>query len=452
MKDLTIGKEQKLILQFALPMLLGNIFQLLYNVVNSYVVGQYLGKEAFAAVSASFPLLFALISLVIGVATGFTIIISQYYGAKNIEKIKLAINTMNIFLFIASLILTVVGILISDKILRFMNLPLELLPQAESYFNIYLLGLIMFFGFNGISAVLRGLGDSKTPLYFLVISVIINLILDLIFVVGFKFGVESVALATIISQTIAYISLIIYLNKTHKIIQFSRFNLSFDREIFISSLKIGLPSGMQHTFVSLGMVAISGIVNLYGTSVIAAYGVAMRIASFASMPAMNFGAALSTFVGQNIGANKIERVKKGLIATLVMTSIISVIIMVIVLLFSKSLMGFFIADADVIREGSRYLIITSCFYVLLSAMFVISGVLRGAGDTIIPMFITLFSLWVIRIPIAYFFSKHFGVVGIWWSEPTSWFVGATLSFLYFKLGKWKTKTVIKHTIVEEEII
>lgn len=450
MKDLTVGKEQKLILQFALPMLLGNIFQLLYNVTDSYVVGRFLGKEALAAVSASFPVLFALISLVIGVATGFTIVIAQYFGAKDLEKVKLAINTMNIFLFVVSLFLTIFGILVSDTILEFINLPKEILPQAESYFDIYLLGLVVFFGFNGISAVLRGLGDSKTPLYFLVISTILNIILDVLFVVVFKLGINSVAYATIISQTVAYVSAIIYLNKKHTIIQFSRFDLSFDGDIFKKALKIGLPSGMQHTFVSLGMVAISGIVNLYGTSVIAAYGVAMRISSFASMPAMNFGAALSTFVGQNIGANKIERVRKGLIATLIMTSIISVVISAIVLLNSKLLMGFFISDADVIFEGSKYLMITGSFYIVFSAMFVISGVLRGAGDTIIPMFISLFALWVIRIPIAYFFSKHFGVEGIWWAEPTSWSVGLILSYIYFKMGKWKTKSIIKHNIIEVE--
>ncbi|MBN1340159.1 MAG: MATE family efflux transporter [Bacteroidales bacterium] len=445
MKDLSVGKESKLIWQFATPMLLGNVFQQFYNIVDSIIIGNYLGKEALAAVGASFPIIFTLISLVIGFGSGATIIIAQYFGAKKFGKVTRAINTLYIFLFFASIILSIVGISLSGKIFALIQLPAEIIPFATQYLNIYLSGLIFFFGFNGTAAILRGLGDSKTPLYFMIIATLTNIGLDLLFVMVFQWGISGVAVATIISQGGAFISAIVYLNKTHKIVKLAIKKLVFDRAIFLQSLRIGLPSGLQQTFVSIGLLAIVWIVNLFGTDVIAAYTVAMRIDSLATLPAMNFAAALSTFVGQNLGANKPERIRAGLIATLRMTSLISVSITVIAILFSSQLMSAFTTDENVIRIGSGYLIIISSFYILLSTLFVINGVLRGAGDTLIPMFITLLSLWVIRIPFSYYLSMEIGETGIWWGSPIGWFFGLLLAFLYYLSGKWKNKSVVKHT-------
>jgi len=267
-------------------MLAGSIFQQLYNVVDSIIVGNFIGKEALAAVGASFPVIFVLISMIIGLAMGVTIIISQYFGAGNIEKVRRAIDTMFITLFFASIITTIAGILFSEEIFRLLNLPEDIMPQALSYLNIYLLGMVGFFGFNGVSAVLRGLGDSMTPLWFLIISTITNIILDILFIVVFKMGIEGVAYATIISQGGAFITAIFWLNKNHKVIRFSFRNLVFDREIFKLGNKIGLPSGLQHTFVALGMMAIMGIVNSFGTDVIAAYSAASRLDAIAVIPAM----------------------------------------------------------------------------------------------------------------------------------------------------------------------
>jgi len=218
MKDLTEGKEGKLIFNFAMPMLLGNVFQQLYNIVDSAVVGNYIGKEALAAVGASFPIIFTLISLIIGVASGAMIVISQYYGAKDIEKVKRTIDTFYIFVFLASILISIIGVIYSERIFRLMQLPEDIIPQAKTYFNIYVLGMISFFGFNGTSAVLRGLGDSKTPLYFLILATLINIILDLLFVIVFKWGIAGVAYATLVSQTGAFVTAILYLNKTHEII------------------------------------------------------------------------------------------------------------------------------------------------------------------------------------------------------------------------------------------
>ena len=447
MQDLTVGKPGILILRFATPMLIGNVFQQFYNIADSVIVGKFLGKEALAAVGSSFPILFMLISFVMGITMGSTIIIAQYFGAKDIRNVKRSIDTLYIFLFFMSIAVSVLGIVFSGAIFKLLDLPAEVLPEAKLYLNIYLSGSIFFFGYNGISAILRGLGDSKTPLYFLIISTIINILLDLLFIVVFKWGIEGAAIATVISQAGAFLSGVIYLNRTHPIINLSWRKMVFDKAIFKKSMSIGLPSGLQQTFVALGMMAILRVVNSFGTNTLAAYSAAGRIDSLASMPAMNFGAALSTFVGQNLGANKPERVKQGLISTFIMSSLLAVATTLAVILFKRNLMGLFTNDTEVIEIGATYLVIISSFYIFFSSMFVIGGVMRGAGDTLIPMFITLFSLWVIRIPLAYALSARMGVTGIWWAIPIAWFLGAVLSYLYYLRGNWKNKVVVKRKIV-----
>jgi putative MATE family efflux protein len=273
------------------------------------------------------------------------------------------------------------------------------------------------------------------------ISTFFNIGLDLLFILVFKWGIAGAA--TVVSQTGAFLTAVIYLNRNHKLIDFNLPQYRFDKKIFWQSLRIGLPTGFQHTFVSLGMMAIMTIVNTFGTNVIAGYAAAIRIDSLAILPAMNFSAALATFVGQNIGAGRPDRVRRGLIATLLMSSAVSLIVMVVVIFFKYQLIGMFTKDPEVIRIGAEYLLIVSSFYLLFTAMFKINGVLRGAGDTIIPMFITLASLWVIRIPFAWLFSRSLGETGIWWSVPAGWAIGLILSFLYYLTGNWKTKAVVK---------
>jgi putative MATE family efflux protein len=448
MRDLTQGPEGKQILIFALPMLLGNVFQQLYYIVDTLIIGHYLGTEALASAGASFPVIFVLISLMIGITTGINVVISQYFGNKNYLKVKRAIDTAFIFLFLSSIGLSVLGLVFSKQIFMLIGLPEELMSDALKYFNVYVAGLIFMSGYNGTSAILRGMGDSKTPLYFLIISTFLNIGFDLLFVAVFDWGIEGISFATVLAQAIAFGLSILYLNRYHPLIQFSFKGLGFDKEVFRQSLRIGIPTGLQHTFVSLGMAALMTIVNMFGTPTIAAYSIAWRIDSFATLPAMNFGMALSTFVGQNIGANKIERVRKGLIATLVMNSAFSIVVTVIAWIYGKALMGFFTDDQIVIDIGYDYLVIVSSFYIVFGAMFVMHGTLRGAGDTLIPMFITLFSLWVLRVPFSYFLSQRMGEVGIWWGIPIAWVFGFVASFIYYKTGKWKRKSVVKHDPVE----
>ncbi len=444
MKDLTEGKEGRLILNFALPMLFGNIFQQMYNVVDAIIIGKVLGKEALAAVGASFPLIFALISFVVGIAMGSTIIIAQYFGAKDMGRVKRTIDTLYIFMFFASIALTFIGIYTSKYIFQLIQLPEEVIPLAIDYFTIYSLGFVFFFGFQGTSAIMRGLGDSKTPVYFLVVSTLVNIALDLFFVLGLGWGIKGVAAATVIAQGGAFFSIVIYLNRYHSFLDFSPLKMRFDRELFRKSLKIGLPSGVQQTFVAVGFLALYRIVNMFGTPTIAAYSIAMRIDSFAVLPAMNFSAAISTFVGQNIGANKMHRINQGVKSTLLMMAMVSLTITAAAVLFAEPIIGLFTNDAEVIDIGKHYLYIVSPFYVVFASMFVMMGVLRGAGDTITSMVITIITLWIIRIPASYFLSVEIGSNGIWWGIPVAWVIGIMLSLTYYKTGRWKKKAVVKH--------
>jgi len=446
MKDLSYGNEGRLILKFAIPMLLGNVFQQLYNIVDSVIVGKYIGKAALAAVGTSGPIIFLLVSFIIGVTMGFTIVVSQFFGAKQIDNVKKAINTLYIFMFITSVVVTIGGIMISGWIFRVIDLDPSIAGDARLFLNLFLSGLIFLFGYNGTSAILRGLGDSKTPLYFLIGSVGLNIILDLIFVPVLHWGVGGVAIATVISEACAFFVQILYLNRYHKVVKFSLREMKFDMEIFRKSIRIGLPTGFQQTFVAVGMVALYKIVNKFGVDANAAYSAAGRIDSFAALPAMSFAMALSTFVGQNLGANRPDRVKTGLHATLIMTSVISVVISLIIVFLRVPLMRMFTDDSVVIDLGGDYLQVIGSFYILFSVMFVINGLLRGAGDTLIPMFISLFSLWLVRIPVAWFLSEKpaFGVHGIWWSIPIGWLSGVILYYGYYRLGRWKKKAVIKY--------
>jgi putative MATE family efflux protein len=443
MQDLTTGKEGKLIFQFAAPMLLGNIFQQLFSVIDAIVVGNYIGKEALAAVGASFPIIFMMVSLIIGLVMGSTVVIAQYFGAKDFVRVKRAIDTMYIYSAVAGVITTVAGMLLAGPMLRLLGLPEEIMPSAVLYLRIYFAGIIIFFGFNGTSAVLRGLGDSKTPLYFLIIATVANIIFVLLFVGVFKWGIAGAAYATLLANGIAFALAIYWLNKTHKLIRIAIRGLHFDREIFRQSIRIGLPTGIQQTFVALGNLALMGIVNTFGTNVIAGFSVASRLDSLAMIPAMSFSQALSTFVGQNIGANKISRIKKGLRSTMKMSGAITIATSIVIVIWGHLIMSLFTKDAEVIRIGDEYLTIVSVFYILFTIMFIYAGVMRGAGDTLIPMFFSLISLWLIRIPLAYFLSRHMGAQGIWWAIPSGWFIGLSLSFMYYKTGRWKKKSVVK---------
>jgi len=441
MKDLTHGPEGRLIFRFAVPLVIGNLFQQLYNVVDSIIVGKVLGDQALAAVGASFPIFYTLIAFVIGIGSGATVVISQYFGAKDYKQVKKAIGTIYIFVFFASIVLSLTGIIFSREIFTLLHVGEDVMPEAISYFTIYMSGLLIFFGFNSTASILRGMGDSKTPLIFFTISTITNIGFDLLFIMVFGWGIEGAAIATIVAQGGAFITAIIFLNRREHLIHFSWKSMNFDWKIFRQSTRIGLPTGFQQSFVALGMMAMIRIINDFETPVLAAYTAASRIDALAAMPAINFASALAAFVGQNIGAGRYDRIRKGLRTTLLMSWSICLVVLTAVIFFGEALMSLFSDSEEVIQYGRQYLIIISSFYPVFATMFTMHGTLRGAGDTLIPMFITLISLWVIRIPLAAILSNHIGPSGIWWAIPGGWTIGLIGTVSYYLSGRWKNKGV-----------
>ncbi len=457
MKDLTKGPEGKVILQYATPMILGNVFQQLYNFINTIVVGRYLGQDKVAAVTVSFPILFAVVAMAIGLTIGGSVVIAQNFGAKNFSQVKRASDTIIIYLFVGGLLLGLIGYFFSEPVLRLMNTPPEIMEMATGYLQVMMLGCVAIFGYNGVSAILRGVGDSKTPLYFLIFSTFLNLALDLLFVLYFKWGLISIAYATIISNGVAWLLTLVYLNMKSSLIRFSPRKAVFDMKLFKQSLTIGLPSGIQQTFVAIGAMALMRIINPFGSTVISAFGTAGRIDTLISAPAMNFSGALSGFVGQNIGAGMYGRLTRGLRATLIMSGAVCIVLMLVVIFFGEHIMRIFVSQEDtstnieeVIRIGHQYLVIVCSFYILFSTMFVMNGFLRGAGAVVIPMLTTLLSLWLVRIPVASFLSEKYGEVGIWWAIPIAWLVGLSGSYFYYRSGHWKKKVLIKRTSPPQE--
>lgn len=442
MQNLTEGKEGKVIISFALPMLVGNVFQQLYTTVDSVIVGQGVGKEALAAVGASFPIVFLMISLVMGITMGASVVLSQFFGARDFESLRRTRDTTYIFLFAASIAVTFIGLAASGPILRAVRVPDEIYEPAKQYLEIMFIGMVFLFGYNTVSAVLRGLGDSKHPLYFLIIATVVNIVLDLVFVLVFGWGIAGAAWATVISQGLSFIIGVAYMQRSgHEYLRTDLRRMRFDRGLFRTVLKIGLPSGIQQSLVSLGFVALTRIVNPFGTSVVAGYTAANRLDTFASMPAMNISMALATFVGQNLGAGKPERVKHGFRSALAVSTLLSVTVAAVMVVFRQPLISIFSTDPEVIRIGSEYLVIVSVFYPVFSGMFITGGVLRGAGDTMIQMLFSLLALWIIRIPLSAVLSGVLGTQGIWWGIPAGWIVGLTANFLYYRSGRWKTKVV-----------
>jgi len=453
MRDLTKGDEATTLITFALPLLLGNVFQQFYNMVDSFVVGRFVGTNALAAVGVSFPVIFLLVALIMGITMGSSVLISQFFGAKDEERLAYTISTSYIFLFLAGILMSILGFLAVPLILNLLAVPEEIYAQAQSYMSIILGGMLITFGYNGVSAMLRGVGDSKTPLYLLIAASLMNVVLDLVFVIVFHWGVAGAAWATLISQAFSFIMAMVIFNRTESKMKIELNKLLWNKEIFGHMIKIGLPTGLQQTLVSLGMMMLTRIVNEFGATTMAAFTAASRIDSFAAMPAMNLSQALMTFTGQNMGAGKTERVRKGYRAAIVMNIFISLSITLLVTLAGKWLIGIFTTDEAVIHTGARYLLIVGLFYLVFGVMFINNGVMRGAGDVFIPMISSLLALWLVRIPSALLFTKVFGMGsdGIWWSIPAGWLIGFVFTTWYYNTGKWKTKVLVRRSSVAEEL-
>ena len=443
--DLTEGSIIKHLINFSVPLLLGNVFQALYNTIDSIWVGQFLGAEALGAVSVSFPIIFILISLVTGITMATSVLVAQYAGAKNPEMITNTMNNSFLLLGMVAAVVTILGISFSKQILVLLNTPQDILAYAVEYLNIYLLGLIFVFGFNVMSAVLNGLGEPRTPVKFLIAATITNIILDPLFIFGIgifpKMGIAGAALATIISQALAFVLILFYLYRKNHIISPKIKDFKFIGELLWKLVKIGLPAGIQQIVVSMGLTIMVGIINSFGADAVAAFGAASRLDQFAHMPAMSFGVAVSAITGQSLGAAKTERVKEVFKWGSILVSSITVVLVILALAIPKAFLQIFTSNADVLNIGSVYLRIVGLSYIPFSLMFVSNGILRGAGDTFPTMVFSFVSLWMIRIPLARYLSslESLGVNGIWIAISTSSFISMMLSQTYYMLGRWKKK-------------
>ena len=437
--DLTEGKVWKVIVRFALPLLVGNLLQQFYNITDSIIVGQFLGKEALAAVSASFFIYYFIISLVIGVGSGTTVVISQLFGAKQYQKVQLAFSSFFIFMLVGGIILSIAGIIFAEPVFRLTNTPEEVIPQAVAYFRIYIGGTFLFVTFNSIISILRGVGESVRPMLFILITTVLNIAFDLLFILVFKWGIEGAARATVVSQGIGMCIALAYVNNTHPLLSIKKQDMLFDWKLFKESLKIGLPTSVQQCAIALGLIALLGIVNSFGTNTLTAYGAAGKIDTIITQAILTLSGALAAFCGQNIGAGRLDRVKKGVQFTMYTNIALGLLTFAAVYLFGNEMMRIFTKDIDVVAIGKEYLLIIGGFFIVHGALNVYNGALRGAGDTLFPMITSLVCLWLIRIPLAYYLSSWLGRNGIWWAIGISITIGLIVTFFYYKIGFWKRR-------------
>lgn len=441
--DLTHGSVWKVIVRFALPLLIGNLLQQLYNVTDSIIVGQFLGKEALAAVSASFFIYYFIISLVIGVGSGTSVVVSQFFGAKQYDKVQRAFSSFFIFMLVAGIVLSIAGIIFAEPIFRLTNTPEEVIPDAVAYFRIYIGGTFLFVTFNSIISILRGVGESVRPMIFIFITTILNIVLDLLFIVGFHWGIEGAARATVIAQGIGMCIALGYVNNTHPLLSIKKQDLLFDMKLFKEGLKIGLPTSVQQCAIALGLIALLGIVNSFGTDTLTAYGAAGKIDTIITQAVLTLSGALAAFCGQNIGAGRFDRVRKGLRFTMLVNVIFSLITFTAIYFFGEEMMRAFTNDPAVIAIGKEYLLIIGGFFIVHGALNIYNGALRGAGDTIFTMATSLLCLWLIRIPLAYQLSARYGRQGIWWAIGISIAIGLVITYIYYKMDIWKKRCVVK---------
>jgi len=443
-KDLTQGKPIKVLLAFTMPMLFGNLFQQLYNVVDTVVVGKFVGEEALAGVGSSFPIFYLMVALSTGMSMGCSVVISQYLGAERHKEVKLSIYTALITFLVAGCVMSVFGQFLVNPLLEILGSPPEIIQYSRDYLMIIIAGIVFAFLYNVLNAIFTALGDSKTPMVLLIIAALINVVLDLYFVIGLGMSVKGVAYATVIAQAVAALVALYLLwlrlqklpGKTDKYFNFAMLK---------KMVRMGIPSTVQQTSLSIGMLAIQSLVNSFGSIVVAGFTAAQKIDSIAMLPLMSISNALSTFTAQNIGANKIERIKEGYLGALKAAFISSILVSVLVFLFGYQLIGMFVdsvATAQVFDVGVSYMRVISLFYFLLGIMFATNGVLRGSGDVRAFLGVTVISLGS-RILFAYLLSSMFGYMGIVFAIPIGWIAGDVLAVLRYRSGVWKSKAIIK---------
>lgn len=447
--DMTEGNPWKKIVAFTVPMLIGNVAQQLYNTVDSIVVGKYVGDNALAAVGSASPIFNLLLVLFVGIAMGAGIMVSQYYGSRDRENLSKTIGSSVTLTAVASILLMIVGTLAIRPVLVLLDTPESIIDWCTSYLMILLWGIAGLAYYNILCGILRGLGDSLSALVYLLVATVLNIVLDIWFVAGFNMGVAGVALATVIAQLVSAVLCMLKLRKMTDLFDLKKEYLKPDRENIFTVIRLGLPSGLTQAIFSLAMVVVQSLTNSFGEMIIAANVIIMRVDGFAMMPNFSFGTAMTTYAGQNVGAKQYDRVKQGARQGTLIAVCTSAAITGLILLFGPYLMGIFTNTRELAQLSANMMKILAVGYIAMAVTQSLSGIMRGAGDTVTPMWISLLTTVAVRVPLAY------GLVyltrtpqlpqgryeSLWISLLTSWVLGALVTFAFYKVGRWKKKAL-----------
>ncbi len=444
-KTMLEGSEWKLILLFTLPLMAGNLLQQLYNTVDGIVVGNFVGETALAAVGTCAPLTMLFTAIALGMSNGAAVVVSQFYGAGRMNEMKKAVASSLILLFGMGVVLSILGCVLSGWLLRVvLGVQEYLLPQAELYFRIYAIGLLAQFIYNIVAAILRSMGDSRATLYFLLVSAVCNILLDMLAVIALGWGVMGVAVATVVSQILSAAVSVVYLFHRYTSLRFAKGELRFDGEMGMLILKMGIPSTLQQCVVSMGHMAIQRVINHF--DITAGYTAATRIESFILIPVQGFFMGMATFTGQNLGGGKLSRISKAVKETVLMSLVVVAAVIGIIYPFAPQLVRIFGVTGDSGDVAVTYLRFVALAFVVFCIYFSINGVLQGSGDVVFTAFNT-FSGLVIKVVFVYLvaYLTPVGMAAIWWGNLVSWIYSLVLAALRYRFGPWRSKCVVKNS-------
>lgn len=449
--DLLTGTPWKKIVQFSIPLFIGNLFQQLYNTADSIIVGRWVGHEGLAGVGVSAPLLFLLVSVFMGIAMGSSVMVAQYYGAKNYANLRRTLHTAIYLALVAGVALTVIGLLLTEPFLRFLNTPANVYGYAKDYMIIIFIGITAQMLYNMLSGFMRGFGDSRTPLYTLIFATSTNVVLDLIFVIPLGMGVAGAAWATIISQIMSAILTFYLLQKSSEMTRITLKELKIDWPTAREMLRIGVPSAIQQGVMSIGGIIVQGFVNSYGTAMIAGHNAAMKVDMFAVMPIMSFSMAMVTYTGQNIGAGHMDRVYQGTKQGVALSAGVVAVLSVFLFFFGKIPLTMFTTDMDTVAAGLMIIQTLVPFYFLFSITQLLGGMMRGCGETISPMVNVLMMNILVRIPLVYVFNAWLQrPQAIYLSQIAGWIFGILHMIYLYRGRKWEVRALERIKVLQEE--
>ena len=455
--DMTVGNPMTCLLRFSIPLLIGNLAQQLYSTVDSIVVGQYVGDKALSAIGTTLPIINLLLVLFIAISTGTSIMVAQYFGAREKRLLSHSVGNAITLILLSSVIIMVIGIPLSSPLLELTNTPVETFDMAHSYLVIILAGVFFSGLYNILSGVLRGLGNSVYPLFVLLIASVLNIFLDIWFVAGLEMGVGGAALATIISQAVSAVLCLFKLVRMKDTLVIDKSTLTPNRDLISQLMRLGLPAGITQVIFSMSMVFVQSLTNSMGYKVVTCTTAVMRIDGFAMMPNFTFGMAIATFVGQNIGANRLDRIEQGRKDVLKISLTTSLILVTLLLLFGENLIRLFTSTEEIINLGVRQIRILAFGYVAMAISQVFAGIMRGAGDTMPSMWISMVTTVCVRVPVAYlwaYFTKSpkypaGSPDALFFSLLISWVTGAVLNYLWYRRGTWKEKSLVRYGAMAE---